>query len=238
MASKAQIQTVKADFLDQSLYDDAGPFGRPAPEPGRDADRSQPCVRPRRRATAGARPARRLHRRLSRQRSRPRPASIEDVYFSCLLHDVGMAAALTTSAPASRTISGEPARDVLGACTVGYAGAHCERVSRAIVRKMGLGEGVAPPSRATTIRGPGRGTMPLAPWDGSRCHLPHCYGRRPRGDADRRRSFATARTPARAGPRARMAGNELDPVLAGRWRPWRRGMSSGLGFMTTTFLPR
>ncbi|MGH2611296.1 MAG: HD domain-containing protein, partial [Tepidiformaceae bacterium] len=92
MAQKAQIQAVKADFLDPSLYDDAGLSGVPRLSRGT-------LLSPLSRAfdlAEGRRPghAQRvayigvyLATELGLE-----PARIEDVYFAALLHDVGMAA--------------------------------------------------------------------------------------------------------------------------------------------------
>lgn len=154
MAQKAQIQAVKADFLDPSLYDDAGLSGVPRLSRGT-------LLSPLSRAfdlAEGRRPghAQRvayigvyLATELGMEAQR-----IEDVFFASLLHDVGMAA---VAAPGkidggrgARMINGSTnAREVLSSVpTGGWADViealarHCEQGSK-IVRKLGLGDAVA-----------------------------------------------------------------------------------------------
>ena len=154
MASKAQIQTVKADFLDPSLYDDAGLSGLPRLSRGT-------CLAALSRAfdlAEGRRPghAQRvayvgvfLASELNLE-----PARIEEVFFGCLLHDAGMAA--TAHLPSFETNRGakliaggnKPGENLPQLPTgawqhaVEAIGAHCEEGAR-IVRKMGLPENVA-----------------------------------------------------------------------------------------------
>ncbi|MEX0784647.1 MAG: HD domain-containing phosphohydrolase [Dehalococcoidia bacterium] len=154
MAQKALIQAVKADFLDPSLYDDAGLSGVPRLSRGT-------LLSPLSRAfdlAEGRRPghAQRvayigvyLATELGME-----PARIEDVYFASLLHDVGMAAVASASkidgGRGARMISGSAnAREVLSSVpTGGWADViealarHCEEGGK-IVRRLGLGETVA-----------------------------------------------------------------------------------------------
>jgi HD-GYP domain-containing protein (c-di-GMP phosphodiesterase class II) len=92
MASKAQIQTVKADFLDPSLYDDAGLSGLPRLSRGTvlaalsrafDLAEGRRPGHAQRVAYVGVFLASELG--LEAQR-------IEEVFFGCLVHDAGMAA--------------------------------------------------------------------------------------------------------------------------------------------------
>jgi putative nucleotidyltransferase with HDIG domain len=208
MASKAQIQTVKADFLDQSLYDDAGLSGVPRLSRG---------------ATLTA-----LSRAFDLAEGR-RPghaqrvayigvylasevgldaASIEDVYFACLLHDVGMAAA-----PNERTATGARGAEPGGA--VETLALHCERGAQT-VRKMGLGEGVASAvaSHHDSWTGPGHDASGAT----GRLTLPA----RIVTVADRVETLidgeASPLLVRRRGPALvrEMAGSELDPVLASK----------------------
>lgn len=154
MAQKAQIQAVRADFLDPSLYDDAGLSGVPRLSRGT-------LLSPLSRAFdlgEGRRPghAQRvayigvyLATELGLE-----PARIEDVFFASLLHDVGMAAVAASSkidgGRGARMISGSAnAREVLSRVpTGGWADViealarHCEHGGK-IVRKLGLGDSVA-----------------------------------------------------------------------------------------------
>ena len=153
MAQKAQIQAVKADFLDPSLYDDAGLSGVPRLSRGT-------LLSPLSRAfdlAEGRRPghAQRvayigvyLATELGMEAQR-----IEDVFFASLLHDVGMAAvpgSKIDGGRGARMINGSAnAREVLSSVpTGGWADViaalarHCEQGSK-IVRKLGLGDAVA-----------------------------------------------------------------------------------------------
>lgn len=225
MASQAQIQTLKADFLDPSLYEEAGVSGVPRLSRG-----SMLTVLSRAFDLAeGRRPghAQRvayigvcLAGELGLE-----PARIEEVYFACLLHDVGMSA--TTGGPkldparAAKLISGaESGADMLGNLAPGQWAdviqalkLHCELGAR-VARKLGLGEAVA---RAVANH--------HDCWDGS--GLP---GTKPGGKsslvsrvvavADRVESMIDAEgSPLlvrRRGPRLvrDMAGKELDPEIA------------------------
>jgi HD-GYP domain-containing protein (c-di-GMP phosphodiesterase class II) len=225
MASKAQIQTTKADFLDPSLYDDAGLTGLPRLSRGAvlaalsrafDLAEGRRPGHAQRVAYVGVYLASELGLDA---------ASIEDVFFGCMLHDVGMAGAQTAArvdtGRGSRVISGATrASDVLNAVPGGGWSdviealvAHCE-LGATIVRKMGLGEAVA---RAVGSH--------HDCWDGS--GLPGALA----GDrvpivarvvavADRVESMIDAEgSPLlvrRRGPALvrEMAGNELDPELA------------------------
>ena len=91
MASKAQIQTVKAEFLDPSLYEDAGLSGLPRLSRGTllaalsralDLAEGRRPGHAQRVAYIGVFLASELNLE---------PQRIEEVFFGCLLHDVGMA---------------------------------------------------------------------------------------------------------------------------------------------------
>ena len=154
MASKALIQTVKADFLDSSLYEDPGISGIPRLSRGTmlaalsrafDLAEGRRPGHAQRIAYVGVYLASELALDA---------AAMEEVFFGCLLHDVGMAASAhgprIETGRGSKLISGTArASDVLGAVPAGGWGdvlsalaAHCELGSK-IARKMGLGEGVA-----------------------------------------------------------------------------------------------
>lgn len=154
MASKAQIQTVRAEFLDPSLYDDTGLSGVPRLS----------------RATAltalsrafdlaeGRRPG---HAQrvafvgifLATELGLP-AREVEDVYFACLLHDSGMAATghlprFDTSRGAKIIAGSNTAVDAFSqvppgnwAQVVEAVGRHCE-LGAGIARKLGFSEGVA-----------------------------------------------------------------------------------------------
>lgn len=154
MSSKAQIQTVKAEFLDPALYDDAGLSGVPRLSRGTvltalsrafDLAEGRRPGHAQRVAFVGVYLASQLGLDA---------VSIEEVFFGCLLHDVGVASTPSTAridtGRGSRLISGSGrANEVLGAVPAGgwaeviqALTAHCEQ-GAAIVRKMGLGESVA-----------------------------------------------------------------------------------------------
>ena len=154
MSSKAQIQTVKADFLDPSLYDDAGLSGVPRLSRGTvltalsrafDLAEGRRPGHAQRVAYVGVYLASELGLDAT---------SIEEVFFGALLHDVGMASTGSTArvdtGRGSKLISGSArASDVLGAVPPGgwadvieALTAHCD-VGAKIVRKIGLGESVA-----------------------------------------------------------------------------------------------
>src|SRR5206468_4958300 len=93
MASKAQIQTVKADFLDPSLYEDVGLSGVPRLSRGTvlaalshafDLAEGRRPGHAQRVAYVGIYLASELGLE---------PGRIEEVFFGCLLHDIGMATA-------------------------------------------------------------------------------------------------------------------------------------------------
>ncbi len=154
MASKAQIQTVKADFLDPSLYEDTGLSGLPRLSRGTvlaalsrafDLAEGRRPGHAQRVAYIGVFLASELG--LEAQR-------IEEVFFGCLMHDAGMAAAthvtrLDSKRGAKIVTGSSRAADVLEQVPSGgwgevveAIGQHCEEGAR-IVRKMGLGEAVA-----------------------------------------------------------------------------------------------
>lgn len=153
MATRALIQTARADTLDQSLYDDSGLSGLPrlsraallAPlsraldlAEGRRAGHAQ------RVAYVGVQLAQELGMEAKK---------IEEVFFASLLHDVGMAA--STAAPridpnrARLLASSTGPRDVLSSMGAeGWADViealtlHCETGAK-IIRRLGLSEAVA-----------------------------------------------------------------------------------------------
>ena len=154
MASNAQIQTVKADFLDPSLYDDAGLSGLPRLSRGTvlaalsrafDLAEGRRPGHAQRVAYVGVFLASELGLD---------PQKVEDVFFGCLLHDVGMAAGShgprVDASRGARIIAGASgAADVLtqvppgGWTQVVEAIAHHSGLGAQIVRKMGLGDAVA-----------------------------------------------------------------------------------------------
>src|SRR5689334_8897179 len=154
MASKAQIQTVKADFLDPSLYDDPGLSGLPRLSRGAlltalsrafDLAEGRRPGHAQRVAYVGVYLASELDLDAK---------SLEDVFFGCLLHDAGMAGAThgprLDPARGTRFLSSSVrAVDLLPAAGSGgwsdvieALAAHCE-LGATIARKLGLGEGVA-----------------------------------------------------------------------------------------------
>lgn len=225
MASKAQIQTVKAEFLDPSLYDDAGLSGVPRLSRGTvlaalsrafDLAEGRRPGHAQRVAYIGVFLASELELEA---------AKVEEVFFGCLLHDIGMAA--TGSSPkldgtrGARLISGESRTDDLlaqvpsGGWTevVDAINQHCES-GASIVRKMGFSESVA---RAVA----GHHDC----WDGSGSHAAVPGEKAPLiarivALADRVESMIDAEgSPLlvrRRGPALvrDMAGNEIDPDLA------------------------
>ena len=145
MAVKAQIQAVKADFLDPALYDDTGLSGVPRLSRGTvltalsrafDLAEGRKPGHAQRVAYVGVALAEELGLDSGR---------IEDVFFGCLLHDVGMTASLAKPRPTKATetrdlFANGPTgawSDVLEAMTT-----HCEIGAR-IVRRLGLGDGAA-----------------------------------------------------------------------------------------------
>lgn len=227
MASNAPIQTVKAEFLDPSLYDETGISGVPRLSRGA-------LLSPLSRAfdlAEGRRPghAQRvafigifLASELGLDAAR-----VEEVFFACLLHDIGMSAAtpgpqvdtargtklISNSAVASDVLSSVPSgrwADVIEALTL-----HCEFGAR-IARKLGFGEGVA---RAVASH--------HDCWDGSGLPGSLAGERAPLvarivATADRVESMIDAEvSPLLVRKRAprmivEMAGSELDPDLSAR----------------------
>jgi HD-GYP domain-containing protein (c-di-GMP phosphodiesterase class II) len=224
MAQKAQIQAVKADFLDPSLYDDAGLSGVPRLSRGT-------LLSPLSRAfdlAEGRRPghAQRvayigvyLATELGFEAAR-----IEDVFFAALLHDVGMAAvpgsAKIDGSRGAKMIGGHArASEVLASVpTGGWADViealarHCDEGGK-VVRKLGLGEAVARAVEShhdcwdgTAVAGSGAEQMPIVS--------------RVVAVADRVESMIDAEgSPLlvrKRGPNLvrDMAGNELDPEIA------------------------
>jgi putative nucleotidyltransferase with HDIG domain len=227
MASKALIQTVKADFLDPSLYDDAGLSGLPRLSRGTvltaisrafDLAEGRKPGHAQRVAYVGVYLASDLG--LEAQR-------IEEVFFGCLLHDVGMAASssmprIDTSRGAKLIAGGSHASDVLNQVPAGAwsdvveaIGHHCEEGAR-IARKMGLSEAVARAVASHHDCWDGSGTPSAEP--GERIPLVA----RIVALADRVESFIDGETSPlvvrRKGPDVvrEMAGSEIDPSLANR----------------------
>ena len=225
MASKAQIQTVKADFLDPSLYEDAGLSGLPRLSRGTvlaalsrafDLAEGRRPGHAQRVAYIGVFLASEL--RLEDQR-------IEEVFFGCLLHDAGMAATghlprVDTARGAKIVSGGARAAEVLDQVPAGgwsevveAIALHCDEGAR-IVRKMGLGEAVA---RAVASH--------HDCWDGSGSPNAQPGERMPLvarivAVADRVESLIDAESSPlvvrRRGPEMvrEMSGNEIDPELA------------------------
>ena len=154
MASKALIQTMKADFFDHTLYDDPGLSGIPKLSRGAvlaalsrafDLAEGRRPGHAQRVAYIGVYLAGEL---------KLEPAQVEAVFFACLLHDVGMAgapsAARLATARGSNTGPGNTrAADLMTSVPKGgwtevirALAAHCE-LGATIVRKMGLGDVVA-----------------------------------------------------------------------------------------------
>lgn len=225
MVSKALIQTVKADFLDPSLYEDPGLSGIPRLSRGTvlvalsrafDLAEGRRPGHAQRVAYIGIYLANELNLDA---------ADVERVFFGCLLHDVGMGAAApgtrVETARGSKVISGKArATELLASVPPGgwndvvkALTAHCE-LGATIVRKLGLGDAVA---RAVASH--------HDCWDGS--GLPGSVAgeglpmvARVVGAADRVESMIDAEgSPLlvrRRGPALvlEMAGSELDPALA------------------------
>ncbi|MFN0149029.1 MAG: HD-GYP domain-containing protein [Dehalococcoidia bacterium] len=244
MASKAQILAVKAEFLDPSLYDDAGLSGLPRLSRGTvlaalsrafDLAEGRKPGHAQRVAYIGVMLAEELGFDTER---------IEDVFFGALLHDIGMASSGTVRSAAPRGGAGAQGNrhvltdlpnsgwaEVLDALTV-----HCEAGAK-IVRRLGLGESVA---RAVALHHDS--------WNGGALE-----GASPAGDAarvvaaaDRVESLIdTEMSPLlvrRRGPALvrEMGGGELDPELAGRMAALANRDAFWLGFydndLTTTLM--
>ena len=227
MASKAQIQTVRADFLDPSLYDDAGLSGLPRLSRGTvlaalsrafDLAEGRRPGHAQRVAYVGVFLAGELGLE---------PARIEEVFFGCLLHDAGMAATghlprVDTGRGGKLISGGSRTADVLSQVAPGAwseaveaIGQHCEEGAR-IVRKMGLGEAVASAVASHHNCWDGSGSPNAQP--GERIPLVA----RIVALADRVESIIDAESSPlivrRRGPELvrDMSGNEIDPELATR----------------------
>jgi len=224
MASKAQIQTVKADFLDPSLYDDVGLSGVPRLSRGTvlaalsrafDLAEGRRPGHAQRVAYIGVFLAGELGLEAAR---------IEEVFFGCLLHDAGMAATghlPRVDTKRARMISGGGrAGDVLDQVPSGAwsdvveaIAQHCDE-GASMVRKMGLGEAVAHAVASHHDCWDGSGTPAAQP--GERVPLVA----RIVAVADRVESLIDAESSPlvirRRGPELikEMAGNEIDPELA------------------------
>lgn len=226
MGSKAQIQTVKAEFLDPSLYEDSSLSGVPRLSRGTlvgalsrafDLAEGRRPGHAQRVAYVGVYLASDLGLE---------PQRIEEVFFGCLLHDVGMAAMEPVAPPAGRGLRfwqghrpAEPRaeRGTAGAWAdvIEVIARHCES-GAAIARRMGFPESVA---RAILQHhdcwdGSGRpGALP-----GSQTPLVS----RIVSLADRFESLldseASPLVVRKSGPRLveEMAGREVDPDLAAR----------------------
>jgi len=154
MASKAMIQTVKADFLDSSLYDDAGVSGVPRLSRGTVlAALSRAFDLAEGRRPGHAQRVAYVGVYLASELGLDGPR-IEEVFFGCLLHDIGMAAGATAPqvdySRGGRMLAGNPrASEVLASVPPGgwaevldAIASHCE-LGSTIARKLGLGEAVA-----------------------------------------------------------------------------------------------
>jgi len=227
MASRAHIQTVKADFLDPSLYDDAGLSGLPRLSRGTvlaalsrafDLAEGRRPGHAQRVAYIGVFLASELGMEAVR---------IEEVFFGCLLHDAGMAAATQLPrvdvARGARLIAGgAKAADVLTQVPPGgwneaveAVSQHCEEGAR-IVRKMGLGEAVARAVSSHHDCWDGSGSADALP--GERAPIVSrivALADRVESLIDSENSPLAVR---RRGPELvkDMAGNEIDPELAAR----------------------
>lgn len=154
MPSKARIEAVRADVLDPSLYDDSALAGLPRLSRGTlltalsrafDLAEGRRPGHAQRVAYIGLYLANEL---------RLDPPKIEEVFFACLLHDIGMAALPTAprhdAARGTRLIAGNgSAREVLAspppggwASLLDALAQHCAHGAQ-IVRRLGLGETVA-----------------------------------------------------------------------------------------------
>jgi HD-GYP domain-containing protein (c-di-GMP phosphodiesterase class II) len=154
MASKAQIQTVKADFLDPSLYEDTGLSGVPRLSRGTilgalsrafDLAEGRKPGHAQRVAYIGVYLASDLGLE---------PPRIEEVYFGCLLHDVGMSVldpVGVQAAPPAALWSriGRPGAEALVRPSAGVwsdvietIARHCE-AGAGVARRMGFSEAVA-----------------------------------------------------------------------------------------------
>lgn len=227
MASKAQIQTVKAEFLDPSLYEDAGLSGLPRLSRGTllaalsralDLAEGRRPGHAQRVAYIGVFLASELNLE---------PQRIEEVFFGCLLHDVGMASSslmprLDTTRGAKLIAGAARTTEVLNQVPPGgwsevveAIAHHCEEGAR-IVRKLGLSEAVARAVATHHDCWDGSGTPGAEP--GERVPLIS----RIVALADRVESFIDAETSPlvirRKGPAMvrEMAGSEIDPELANR----------------------
>ena len=225
MASKAQIQTVKADFLDPSLYDDPGLSGLPRLSRGTvlaalsrafDLAEGRRPGHAQRVAYIGVVLASELE--LETQR-------IEEVFFGCLMHDAGMSA--SSSIPRFDLMRGGTMISGNGKVAEAYdqvpSGAwnevveaiaqHCEEGSR-IARKMGFGEAVAKAIASHHDCWDGSGSPTAQP--GERTPIVS----RIVAIADRVESLIDSETSPlvirRRGPALirEMAGHEIDPTLA------------------------
>lgn len=154
MASKASIQAVRAEFLDPTLYDDAGLSGVPRLSKGTiltAISRALDLAEGRR--SGHAQRVAYVGSFLAEDMGLP-PAQVEEVFFACLLHDVGMATMRTVprmepsrgariianAASAKEILNSMPAggwNDVIEALNL-----HCEAGAK-IVRRLGLNENVA-----------------------------------------------------------------------------------------------
>jgi len=215
MASKAQIQSVKAEFLDPSLYDDSGLSGVPRLSRGAtltalsrafDLAEGRRPGHAQRVAYVGVYLASELGLEADR---------VEDVFLACLLHDVGMAAAPGPRQLDFRPHSGRGPEAAAGSWTglIETLALHCELGART-VRRMGLGEAaaeaVASHHDTWSLPGPeagataGRLTLPariVAAADRVECLI----------DAESSPLMMRRRGPTLV---REMAGAEMDPLLA------------------------
>lgn len=224
MASGASIQAARAEFLDPSLYDDSAPGALSHLSRGTlltalsrafDLAEGRKPGHAQRVAFVGAFLAGELGLG---------PERIEDVFFGCLLHDVGMAATGAPPRPealrsARIAAANAPADDLLASVPGGRWSevvhalqAHCEAGAR-IARKLGFNENVA---RAVAAHHDCYESSALAGGPGEAITVARIVAAADRVEtmidaegsplAIRRRGPALVRE---------MAGRELDPYIAG-----------------------
>lgn len=154
MPSRSRIQTARADFLESSLYDDAGLVGLPRLSRGTFLTTLSRAFD----LAEGRRPGhaqRVAYVGVALAREFGLPASqVEEVFFACLLHDVGMVSSnpgpRVETGRGTRIVSGDTnAADILARMpTGGWAEViealtkHCE-MGASVARNLGMSEPVA-----------------------------------------------------------------------------------------------
>ncbi len=154
MPSQTRIQTARADFLESSLYDDTGLMGLPRLSRGTFlAAISRAFDLAEGRRPGHAQRVAYIGVALAREFQLP-SSQVEEVFFACLLHDVGMVSSnpgpRIETARGTRIVSGDTrASDILASMpSGGWAEVidaltkHCEQ-GAAVARDLGLGESVA-----------------------------------------------------------------------------------------------